>query len=206
MWWAEVAALADRLAADPLLSAGLSPDAEIEAGATIDQTHGPVAIGAGTRVCAGAVIRGPAVIGRDCLIGNQAMIRGPVLLADGVRIGFATELKQALIGAGVMIGPLCFVSDSNLDAGAYLGALVRTSNDRLDHAEIKVRQDNHDVPTGLHKLGCWIGEGTALGIQVIILPGRVVPPHSLFEPRLTISRNHPPGRYRAVQAVEPVAS
>jgi bifunctional UDP-N-acetylglucosamine pyrophosphorylase/glucosamine-1-phosphate N-acetyltransferase len=206
MWWAEVETLADRLAADPLLEAGLSPQVEIEAGATIDETRGPVTIGAGTRVCAGAIIRGPAVIGRNCLIGNQAMIRGPVLRADGVRSGFASELKQVLVGEGVMIGPLCFVSDSKLDAGAYLGALVRTSNDRLDHAEIMVRQGNRDVPTGLHKLGCWIGEGTALGIQVIILPGRVVSPHSLFEPRITISRNFPPGRYRAAQAVEPVVS
>ena len=39
------------------------------------------------------------------------------------------------------------------------------------------------------------GARTALGIQVIILPGREVPPNSLFGPRLTVEKNLPPGRY-----------
>lgn len=202
MWWAEVAALAHTLLTDPRIGSGVSIGAEIETGAMIDNRAGPVVIGAGTRVCAGAVIRGPAIIGRDCLIGNQSMLRGPVLVGDKVRIGFATEVKQAIIGDGATIGPMCFVADSKVGTMAYLGALVRTSNDRLDHGEIVVREGLKSVRTGLHKLGCWIGDETALGIQVIVLPGRVVPPQSIFEPRVTISRNLPAGHYRVTQHIE----
>ena len=203
MWWAEVAALPERLAADLAgTPTAIDPTADIETGAVLDDRAGPIVIGARTRVCTGAIVRGPAVIGSDCLIGNYASVRGPVLLGHGVRLGFATEVKQALIGDRVSIGPQCFVADSRVDEGAYLGAQVRTSNHRLDQMAITVRHDGQGRDTGLDKLGCWIGKGTALGIQVIVLPGRVVPAGSTFEPRLTIARNHPPGHYRLAQRIE----
>jgi bifunctional UDP-N-acetylglucosamine pyrophosphorylase/glucosamine-1-phosphate N-acetyltransferase len=202
MWWVDVAGLGRRLAEDPRLGEGIAPGALIEEGVIIDDTAGPIAIGERTLVCAGAVIRGPVVIGRDCLVGNQAMIRGPVLLEDGVRVGFATEVKNAEVRQRAIIGPMCFVADSRIDEEAYLAAQVRTSNQRLDRSCIFIRQETDEIDTGLDKLGCWIGARASLGIQVIILPGRVVAPGSLFEPRVTITRNYPPGRYRAQQSIE----
>jgi bifunctional UDP-N-acetylglucosamine pyrophosphorylase/glucosamine-1-phosphate N-acetyltransferase len=142
------------------------------------------------------------VIGRNCLVGNQAMIRGPALIEDEVRIGFATEIKNAEIRCGVLIGPMCFIADSRIDEDAYLGAQVRTSNQRLDRGPISVRHDGHEISTGRDKLGCWIGARASLGIQVIVLPGRVIAPDSLFEPRITITKNYPAGRYRAQQQIE----
>ena len=138
------------------------------------------------------------------MVGNHAMLRGPIHIGDQVRIGFATEVKQALIASRVCIGPLCFIGDSKIDEDAYLGAQVRTSNHRLDRKAIMVRDGNEEIATGLEKLGCWIGARAALGVQVIVLPGRVIAQDSLFEPRVTIARNHPPGRYRARQTLERV--
>ena len=199
MWWREVLSLGERLAG---AAPGVDPSATIEGGAVLDERAGPIQIGARTLVCAGAVLRGPLIIGADCLIGNMAMVRGPSLIGDRVRLGFAVEIKQALIGDGVAIGPQCFVGDSRIDADAYLGAQVRTSNQRLDRAPISVREDGRDVPTGSDKLGCWIGARAALGIQCIVLPGRVIAPDSLFEPRITVARNLPRGHYRLTQAIE----
>lgn len=188
MWWAEVQALGERLA--ELIPGGISHNhagAVIEPGAMLDDSSGPIVIGAGTRVCSGALLRGPLVIGSDGLIGNQAMIRGPALIGDHVRIGFATEVKQALIGDHVSIGPQCFVGDSRIDDRAYLGAQVRTSNHRLDQQPISIRDGIREIATGCTKLGCWIGTRAALGIQVIVLPGRVIAADSLFEPRITVA-------------------
>ena len=134
------------------------------------------------------------------------MVRGPTLIGDEVRIGFASEIKQAMIADRVMIGPQCFVSDSKIDESAYLGAQVRTSNQRLDRAAITVRDGEREIATNADKLGCWIGARSALGIQVIVLPGRVIAEDSLFEPRVTIARNHPTGRYRARQSLELVSN
>lgn len=202
MWWADVAGLGRRLAEDSRLAQGICASARIEEGAILDDCAGPIAIGEGSQICGGAVVRGPVVIGRGCLVGNQAMVRGPALIEDGVRIGFASEIKNAEIRAGSLVGPMCFVADSRVDEEAYLGAQVRTSNQRLDRRPVSVRHGGREFDTGLDKLGCWIGSGASLGIQVIVLPGRVIAPGSLFEPRVTIARNYPTGRYRAQQSIE----
>ena len=120
--------------------------------------------------------QGPLEIGSDCLIGNLAIVRGPARIGNGTRIGFATEIKNAIIDERVTIGPQCFVADSKIESEAYLGAQVRTSNHRLDKATVKVMVDGEAVDTGLEKLGCLIGARSALGIQVIILPGRIIAP------------------------------
>jgi bifunctional UDP-N-acetylglucosamine pyrophosphorylase/glucosamine-1-phosphate N-acetyltransferase len=202
MWWAEIERMAERVASDRRYGAGFANTSWIEPGAILDETTGPISIGAGSIVCAGATIRGPVIVGEGCLIGNQAMLRGPVLIEDGVRIGFATEIKNSELKMNALVGPMCFIADSRVDEEAYLGAQVRTSNQRLDRAPISVRGERGEVNTGRDKLGCWIGARASLGIQVIVLPGRVVAPDSLFEPRITISRNYPTGRYRAAQSVE----
>lgn len=199
-WWDKIAAL-DGLA-NQLTASMVHPTAIIEDGALLDDRAGAIRIGAGTRICSGALIRGPVEIGADCLLGNAALVRGPTTIADGTRIGHAVEIKRALIGIGVAIGPMCFVADSWVDCQAYLGAMVRTSNQRLDRKPVFVRHEGKFVPTGADKLGCWIGAQAALGIQVIILPGRVVAPRSLIEPRVTITQNLPTGRYRVRQELE----
>nr|WP_250189936.1 hypothetical protein [Escherichia coli] len=91
----------------------------------IDESAGEVVIGANTRICHGAVIQGPVVIGANCLIGNYAFIRPGTIISNGVKIGFATEIKNAVIEAEATIGPQCFIADSVVANQAYLGAQVR---------------------------------------------------------------------------------
>ena len=203
MWWRDIETLGQTAAA----LAASAPDkcaasSIVEPGAMLDESDGPIVIGKGSRICGGAVVRGPVVIGDNSMIGNYAIVRGPTVIGNGVRIGFATEIKQAQIGDDVAIGPQCFVADSRIDAGAYLGAQVRTSNQRLDRQPVSVRHGGREYPGVRDKLGCWIGARASLGIQVIVLPGRVIEPDSVFEPRVTINRNYPSGHYRLKQAVE----
>lgn len=196
MWWTELQAQAERLRSlQPHRGAG----ARIAPGALLE---GAVRVEAGAVVCHGACIAGPVVLGEGCRIGNYAMIRGPTWIGPGTCVGYATEIKNAIVGHGVRIGPLCFVADSWLEDEAYLGAMVRTSNHRLDGKTVVVRIDGAEHDSGLEKLGCLVGARARLGIQVVVLPGRVVAPGSLFAPRITIERNLPAGRYRLRQALE----
>ncbi|WP_368563444.1 acetyltransferase [Pseudoxanthomonas sp. UTMC 1351] len=174
----------------------IHPTADVAPTATL---MGDVYVGARAKICHGAYIQGPVWIGDDCLVGNLAMIRGPLRLGDGSRIGFATEIKNAVIEENVSIGPQCFIADSKIEAGAYLGAQVRTSNHRLDRQTIRAMADGELVDTGLEKLGALIGARASLGIQVIVLPGRTIAPDTLFEPRITVAKNLPSGRYRLMQ-------
>jgi bifunctional UDP-N-acetylglucosamine pyrophosphorylase/glucosamine-1-phosphate N-acetyltransferase len=204
MWWRELES--QRRKFRELLVEGnpsdVDPTAQVSESATLDTTDGPIFIGAGSHVCDGAYIRGPVTIGAGCLVGNLAMVRGSTSIGDGTRIGFATEIKNAIIEEEVTIGPQCFIADSKIEREAYLGAQVRTSNHRLDRASVRVLVDGEWVDTGLEKLGCVVGARSSLGIQVIVLPGRVIAPDSSFAPRITIEKNLPSGRYRLAQKLE----
>lgn len=193
MWWNDLQAMATALAR---MSPAIDPQAQVSPRATV---QGAVRIGAGTRVCDGSHIQGPVLIGCDCVIGNHALLRGPLQIGDGTRIGFASEVKHALISQQVSIGPQCFIGDSRIDDHAYLGALVRTRNHRLDGATVCVHVDGNVHDSQPDKLGAWIGARAALGVGVIILPGRIVAAGSQFGPRITVERNLPPGRYRLAQ-------
>ena len=203
MWWRELEAQARSLkwqANDP--NVRIHETAFVSPSATLDASRGPIVIGARSKVCDGAFLQGPVAIGEDCMVGNMAMVRGPVYIGHKFRIGFATEIKSAIIQDRVTIGPQCFVADSKIEHDAYLGAQVRTSNHRLDRKPVKVFHEGEEIDTGLEKLGCLIGARTALGIQVIVLPGRVVAPDSVYAPRITIEKNLPSGRYRQAQQLE----
>jgi len=204
VWWRELEAQA-RDFGDLMPEAhapDVDPSAHVSESATLDTARGPIFVGARSRICDGAYIQGPVTIGADCLIGNLAMVRGSTSIGSGTRIGFATEIKNAIIEDHVTIGPQCFIADSKIEQHAYLGAQVRTSNHRFDRESVKVLVDGEWVDTGLEKLGCLVGARSSLGIQVIVLPGRVIAPGSSFAPRITVEKNLPPGRYRLAQQLE----
>ncbi|ECZ3992763.1 acetyltransferase [Salmonella enterica] len=167
--------------------------------AVIDERQGPVILGENTRVCHGAVLQGPFITGKNCLIGNHAFIRGGTVLGDGVRVGFSTEVKGSVIGDHTTIGPQCFIGDSLIAARVYLGAMVRTSNHRLDGKNVSAFYKGALTDTGREKLGCFIGEGASLGVQVVILPGREVAAYTRLGPGIIVERNLPAGQYRLHQ-------
>ncbi|WP_194206260.1 acetyltransferase [Superficieibacter sp. 1612_C1] len=178
-----------------------SKEISIASGVIIDESAGEVLIGSGTRICHGAVIQGPAIIGANCLVGNYVFIRPGTMLGNNVRVGFATEIKNALIESETVIGPQCFISDSVIDREVYIGAQVRTSNHRLDHSAIHVHINGEHINTGLEKLGCYIGPRTRIGVQVIILPGRYIMADTLVGPRITIEHNLKKGKYILKQEI-----
>ena len=102
-------------------------------------------------------------------------IRPGTIISNGVKIGFATEIKNAVIEAEATIGPQCFIADSVVANQAYLGAQVRTSNHRLDEQPVSVR--------------------TPEGIIAIILLWRIISPNTQLGPRVIVERNLPTGTY-----------
>lgn len=188
-WWEELGEIPDRLSA---------LERNIDSGAIVEELadiRGAVKIGTGTKICRGAFIDGPVMIGNNCLIGNNSMIRGPAVINDGVRIGFSTEVKNAIIEKSVIIGPMCFVADSVVRREAFLGALVRTSNFMLKKKNVSILDEGKLVDSGLEKLGTCIGEYASLGIGVVILPGRIIAPKTVIGPHVIVEKNLEPGVY-----------
>lgn len=158
-------------------------------------------VGNNTYISDNAIFSGNIMIGDNCMIGVGAIIRGNVIIGNNVRVGYGVEIKDSIIRDRTTIGPLCYIGDSLVEKEVYMGALVRTSNHRLDKAMIKSWNGETYEETGLEKLGAWIKEKSALGIGVVILPGRIVPENSIFEPHIVITKNYSSGHYRTEQNI-----
>lgn len=109
-----------------------------------------VAIGEGTIVEHGAVIKGalmiipgggdggaytpsagPAIIGRNCRIGPGAYIRENVIIGDNCVVGNSVELKHCLLFNGCQVPHYNYIGESVLGYKAHLGAGAICSNWKL---------------------------------------------------------------------------
>ena len=108
MWWIDVQTIAQRIVGE---ETRIHATAMVEPGAVLDDSAGPIIVGARTKICAGAIVRGPIQIGADCMVGELTPSWRPFVLGSQVCIGFATEIKQAQLKNRVRIGPMCFVAE-----------------------------------------------------------------------------------------------
>jgi len=148
---------------------------------------GILELGKGSVIKAGTVIEGHVRIGRNCIIGPNAYLRGETRIGDNCRIGNAVEVKSSILGNGVSIAHLSYIGDSVLEDDINVGGGCILSNFRHDAAEIRMPWEGKLVPTGRNKLGCHIGAHSRIGCRCVILPGRVLPPHSETYPGSTIA-------------------
>jgi len=144
--------------------------------------EGPVIIGKGTVVEAGAHIRGPVMIGRDCVIRHNAYLRGEVVVGNGVVIGNACELKRAVCADEAEVPHLAYAGDSLLGYKAHLGAGVILSNVKLTRDPVRVRIHEVVYETGLRKFGAVIGDESEIGCHAVLNPGSLIGPRCLVYP------------------------
>jgi UDP-N-acetylglucosamine diphosphorylase / glucose-1-phosphate thymidylyltransferase / UDP-N-acetylgalactosamine diphosphorylase / glucosamine-1-phosphate N-acetyltransferase / galactosamine-1-phosphate N-acetyltransferase len=159
---------------DALLAALPSQAIEIALDPRVHLSGDRIAIGAGTRIAAGATIEGPVRIGRDCQLRPGAYLRGGVWLGDGCVVGANVEIKHAILLDGAHAPHLNYVGDSILGRGANLGAGAVLSNFRHDGGEIVIPDGDRRHVTGRRKLGALLGDGVAVGCNSVLNPGTIV--------------------------------
>lgn len=165
-------------------------EGRVEAGAFL--VGDEIALGAGSRVEAGAYVRGPCWIGRDVQVRHGAYLRGDVIVGDGCVVGHATETKGSVFLPGAKAGHFAYVGDSILGRDTNLGAGTKLANLRLLGDEVSVVGPGFRVPTGLRKLGAILGDGARTGCNAVTNPGTVLGPGALVHPGAVASGWHPP--------------
>jgi bifunctional UDP-N-acetylglucosamine pyrophosphorylase / glucosamine-1-phosphate N-acetyltransferase len=70
-------------------------------------------------------VRGTLVAGRDCRIDVNCVFEGTVVLGDRVQIGANCVLRNATIGAGTELLPMCHVDGAVVGADARIGPFAR---------------------------------------------------------------------------------
>ncbi len=124
--------------------------AEVEACAVLDARQGPVYIGKGTIVKAGANLRGPVSIGPECRIGGE--------VSHSIFHGYSNKAHYGFIG------------HSYIGEWVNLGAGTTNSNLKNNYGTVKVQ----GVDSKQQFLGCFIGDYAKLGIGTLITTGAVI--------------------------------
>jgi UDP-N-acetylglucosamine diphosphorylase / glucose-1-phosphate thymidylyltransferase / UDP-N-acetylgalactosamine diphosphorylase / glucosamine-1-phosphate N-acetyltransferase / galactosamine-1-phosphate N-acetyltransferase len=128
--------------------------AEIEACAVLDARQGPIYIGKGTIVKAGANLRGPVSIGPECRIGGE--------VSHSIFHGHSNKAHYGFIG------------HSYIGEWVNLGAGTTNSNLKNNYGTVKVQVGGQSVDSGQQFLGCLIGDYAKLGIGTLITTGAVI--------------------------------
>lgn len=135
---------------------------------------GPVYLHPTVRLPAYCTIQGPAWIGPEVDIRPGAFIRGQVIVGARSVLGNACEFKNCLLLEQVETPHYNYVGDSILGNRAHLGAGAICANLRLARDEVVVRIGRTRFPTGLRKVGAFLGDGAEAGCNSVLQPGTIL--------------------------------
>lgn len=132
-----------------------------------------ILVGADVQICDGVTLTGPCIIGSGTVLRPGAYIRGSVIIGEGCVIGNSTELKNSIIMDSAHLPHYNYVGDSVIGYRAHLGAGAICSNLKGDGCEVVIHADK-DYPTGLRKVGAFVGDFCEVGCSSVLNPGTVI--------------------------------
>ncbi len=161
--------------------------ARVDPYTVFDTTNGPITVAAGAWVQPFTRVEGPCFIGRDTQL-FRANIRGGVTIGPVCRMG--GEIEASIVHGHSNKYHEGFLGHAYVGEWVNLGAITSNSDLRNDYGEVYVPLGGDPVPTGMAKVGCFIGDhtrtgmgsmlntGTAIGVMCNVLPaGPLLPKH-----------------------------
>nr|WP_325184777.1 glucosamine-1-phosphate N-acetyltransferase [uncultured Oscillibacter sp.] len=167
-----------------------------------------VAIGRGTVVLPGSILRGESVIGRGCVIGPNAMVRS-CTVGDETEIN-ASQANESVIGSRTHVGPFAYIRPGctigdDIKVGDFVEVKNSTIGDgtKISHLTYvgdsdvgkKVNFGCGTVTTnydGFKKYRCTIGDGAFLGCNTNLVAPVTVGEGSYTAAGSTITKEVPP--------------
>jgi UDP-N-acetylglucosamine diphosphorylase/glucosamine-1-phosphate N-acetyltransferase len=136
-------------------------------GAVIDASHGPVYVGANTKIESHAAIYGPSFIGA-----NSVIVAGKI---TGCSIGHTCrvggEVEESVFHAYVNKYHAGFIGHSYVGPWVNFGAMTTNSDLKNNYSVIRCSLDGKDINTGSIKVGSFIGDHTKFGIGTLLNTG-----------------------------------
>jgi UDP-N-acetylglucosamine diphosphorylase/glucosamine-1-phosphate N-acetyltransferase len=162
----------------------IHPTARLDPMIVADATHGPIVIDRDAVVTAFTRLEGPCYIGARTQV-QGSKIRAGTTLGPDCRIG--GEVECSIVQGHSNKYHDGFLGHAYLGEWVNLGAGTQNSDLRNDYGEISVMVNGRLVPTGLTKVGCFLGDhtktglgtllntGTSAGVFCNLLPGGLLP-------------------------------
>jgi bifunctional N-acetylglucosamine-1-phosphate-uridyltransferase/glucosamine-1-phosphate-acetyltransferase GlmU-like protein len=154
-------------------------DGEVLEGATVFYAGAyimsdDIAVGPGSVVEPGALIKGPTIIGENCEIRQGAYVRGQCLVGDRCVVGHTTEVKHSVMVDDSKAGHFAYIGDSILGNRTNLGAGTKLANLKITGTQVNIKVEGKIHDTGLRKLGAVIGDDTETGCNSVTNPGTLL--------------------------------
>ncbi len=145
--------------------------AQIDGQVVIDARPGPIYIGDKVQIFPHSRIEGPAYIGNGCqIVGGR--IRTGCSFGPHCRIGGEVE-ESIFLGYSNKYHD-GFIGHAYIGEWVNLGALTTNSDLKNNYGNIKVELPGGLIDTGLHKVGCLIGDHTKTGIGTLLTTGMTI--------------------------------
>ena len=135
-----------------------------------------------------SVIEGDVYIGDNTVIGPFAYIRGTTSIGNNCSIGNST-VKNSVIGDNVNAKHFAYIGDSVIGDNVNFGSSTQIANLRFDEKEIMVNTLRGKKPTGRKKFGAAVGDNVRFGVNVSVLPGKLIGSDAFVYPGSVVKRN-----------------
>ncbi len=145
-----------------------------------------IALGRGTVVEPGALIKGPTVIGEFTEVRQGAYVRGKCIVGDRCVVGHTTEMKGSIMLDDAKAGHFAYLGDSILGARANLGAGTKLANLKIGGQEVRIKVQGEILGTGLRKFGAVLGDDVEIGCNAVTNPGTLLGKSSVVFPLASV--------------------
>ncbi len=152
----------------PLGNLWIAPSAQIEPMVVADTRQGPVVIDEEAVITAFTRLEGPCYIGPKTQV-HGAKIRAGTSLGPQCRVG--GEVEASIIHGYSNKYHEGFLGHSYVGEWVNLGAGTHNSDLRNDYGEVAVVMHGTSIPTGMSKVGCFLGDHTKTGLGTLLNTG-----------------------------------
>lgn len=183
---------ANRIVMDRLLKGKgsfIAESADIHSSVAIE---GSVYIDEGTIIRPNTTLRGPLYIGKNVYVGNNSLIRDYSCLCDGVRIGYAVEMRNCMVFDRVNVGRMTYLADSIIGADTCIEAGAQLWNWRPGKEPLYLKRDEETVQIPLRKFGVIVGDNVVIGVNVSIYPATRIGEDSVISAGCVVQADIPP--------------
>ncbi|MDI6402449.1 putative sugar nucleotidyl transferase [Balneolaceae bacterium ANBcel3] len=144
---------------------------QIDAGAVIDATNGPVYLGEGAHIMSGAVVRGPAAICRSSVVKVGGIIYEETTIGPVCKV--AGEIQNSILHSHSNKAHDGFLGNSLLGEWCNLGAGTTTSNLKNNYKPVNIPdwETGEKKPTALQFFGTVMGDHSKTAIQTRLSAG-----------------------------------
>jgi UDP-N-acetylglucosamine diphosphorylase/glucosamine-1-phosphate N-acetyltransferase len=151
----------------------MGKDARIEPGAILMADEGPIYIGPGATVMAGAMIKGPAAICENAVVKMGAKIYPDTTVGPVCKVG--GEINNSIFHSYSNKGHDGFVGNSIIGQWCNLGADTNTSNLKNNYSPVRITDwsSGDELETGQQFLGTIMGDHTKTAINTQLNTGTI---------------------------------